>query len=93
MWDNFKHGNNDIKMVYINEKPFYEEPERCWQCPFFFDGGTPLQPNRGKGHCLLFDEMHDPHINVPRRCGKLFRKAFQMPEGSKLSVVYSERNV
>lgn len=35
----------------------------------------------------MFDEMHHSYINPPRRCQKLFNKAFRMPDGSNLVIV------
>jgi uncharacterized phage protein (TIGR01671 family) len=37
--------------------------------------------------CTLFNEMHQPYINPPKRCQKLFNKAFRMPNGSNLVIV------
>ena len=77
-------------MITINGKPFYDKPSSCYSCPFFNSGSTHLQPNTGKGLCMLFDEEHHSYINPPRRCQKLFNKAFKMPEGSNLVIVFKE---
>lgn len=74
-------------MITINETTFYDKPGSCGTCPFFVSGSTHLQPGMGKGHCIMFDEMHHSYINPPRRCQKLFNKAFRMPDGSKLVIV------
>lgn len=39
---------------------------------------------------FVFQENHRSWINPPRRCQKLFNKAFRMPEGSKLVIVRKE---
>lgn len=74
-------------MITINGKTFYDKPGSCGSCPFFFSGSTYHQPNPGKGHCQMFDELHHSYIAPPRRCQKLFNKAFSMPNGSKLVIV------
>lgn len=38
----------------------------------------------------MFQENHRSWINPPRRCQKLFNKAFRMPEGSRLVIVRKE---
>lgn len=74
-------------MITINGKVFYDKPGSCGSCSFFFCGSTHICPNRGKGICILFNEMHQPYINPPKRCQKLFNKAFRMPDGSDLVIV------
>lgn len=74
-------------MITINGKVFYDKPGSCGSCSFFFCGSTHLCPNRGKGICILFNEMHQPYINPPKRCQKLFNKALRMPDGSDLVIV------
>lgn len=74
-------------MITINGKVFYDKPGSCGSCSFFFCGSTHLCPNRGKGICILFNEMQQPYINPPKRCQKLFNKAFRMPDGSDLVIV------
>ena len=66
-------------MVRINGQTLYEEPGICGTCPFLMTGnipsplpGTPSQ----RGHCILWDETHHTWAATPRRCAKLFRKAF-----------------
>lgn len=75
-------------MIMINGKKFYDEPTSCGACPFFFNGMTdaPLSQATTKGHCMQFDEMHNSWRNVPRRCEKIFRKAFTYSEGSELVI-------
>ena len=77
-------------MITINGITFYDKPGSCGTCPFFFSGSTHYQPNWGKGYCSMFNEMHHSYINPPRRCQKLFNKAFRMPDGSKLVIVKKE---
>lgn len=74
-------------MVIINDRKFYDKPGSCDSCPFFFSGSTHLCTNKGRGICTLFNEMHQPYINPPKRCQKLFNKAFRMPNGSNLVIV------
>lgn len=74
-------------MISINGTTFYDKPGSCGSCPWFNSGSSRLSPNPGKGHCIMFDEMHHRYINPPRRCQKLFNKAFRMPEGSNLVIV------
>lgn len=77
-------------MLTINSETFYEKPGSCGTCPFFYNGATHLQSNFVQGFCRLFEENHKSYINPPRRCQKLFNKAFRMPDGSKLVVVAIE---
>lgn len=42
------------------------------------------------GFCRLFEENHKYYINPPKRCQKLFNRAFRMPEGSRLVIVKNE---
>lgn len=72
-------------MIILNGKEFYDIPGSYATCPFFLMGGHGLQYDTG--FCTLFEENHKTYINPPRRCMKLFRKAFRMPEGSELVVV------
>lgn len=81
-------------MITINGKEFYDKPGSCGTCPFFYSGDTFLSSKLGsysvKGFCTLFEENHKSYINPPRRCQKLFNKAFRMPEGSRLVIVAKE---
>ena len=77
-------------MITINGVPFHDEPGSCGTCPFFYSGSTHFIANPGKGHCTLFDEFHHSYINPPRRCRKLFKRAFGMPDGSRLCVVVND---
>lgn len=79
-------------MVTINGKTFYDKPGSCGTCPFFDNGRTSTYPGTEIGFCIIFNENHRSWINPPRRCQKLFNKAFRMPEGSKLTIVYSNEN-
>ena len=75
-------------MITINGKTFHDIPGSCATCPFFMLPGHGLQYDTG--FCNLFMENHKTWINPPKRCMKLFRKAFKSPEGSKLVIVYNE---
>lgn len=78
-------------MVTINGETFYDKPGSCGTCPFFSSGATHMFSGLdGKGHCRLFNENHSRWINPPRRCQKLFNKAFRMPEGTRLVIVEKE---
>lgn len=74
-------------MVTINGEKFYDKPGSCGTCPFFSNGATHLDPGSTRGHCRMFDEIHHSYIYPPRRCQKLFNRAFIMPEGSDLVIV------
>lgn len=74
-------------MIQINGVQFWDKPGSCGTCPFFDNGSTILSPGYVRGYCRMFDEMHNSYINPPRRCQKLFNKAFRYPDGSKLSIV------
>lgn len=73
-------------MTIINETIFYDKPGSCGTCPFFYNGSTHLRPGEVKGHCRMFDKMHKSYINPPKRCQKIFNKAFRMPDGSELVI-------
>lgn len=77
-------------MIIINGEKFYEEPTSCGTCPFLDTGTTsapvPVSPS-DKGFCRQWREPHHTWRSVPRRCGKLFRKAFtNFPDGSNLVI-------
>lgn len=78
-------------MVTINGKTFHDKPGSCGSCPFFSDGNTYLGSRLGysssMGYCMMFDENHRSWRETPRRCQKLFNKAFRMPDGSRLVIV------
>jgi hypothetical protein len=78
-------------MIWISGKEFYEKPGSCGTCPFFNSSNTFLTSKTGcysnVGFCNLFEENHKSYINPPKRCQKLFNKAFRMPEGSRLVIV------
>lgn len=78
-------------MITINDTTFYDKPGSCGTCTFFDNGRTSSFPGSEKGLCRVFDEMHRSWINPPRRCQKLFNKAFRMPEGSRLVIVRKEK--
>lgn len=73
-------------MVVINGEKFYDKPGSCGSCPFFLSGSTSLSPS-SKGVCRLWNENHKSYIYPPRRCQKLFNKAFRFPEGTELVIV------
>lgn len=73
-------------MVTINGKRFYDKPGSCGACPFMSSGRTSLTYT-DKGHCTLWDENHGLHINPPKRCQKLFNKAFRKFDGAELVIV------
>lgn len=79
-------------MIIINGHKFYEEPGSCGTCPFLLTGNTdsPMPvPHADKGLCIQWDETHHTWANTPRRCSKLFKKAFSAgyPEGTELVIV------
>lgn len=78
-------------MVTINGEIFHDKPGSCGTCPFFNSGNTYLSSrlgcNSSMGFCTVFGENHRSWINPPRRCQKLFNKAFRMPDGSYLVIV------
>lgn len=76
-------------MITINKITFYDKPGSCGTCPFFTNGASRFC-NVSKGYCRMFDEEHHSYINIPRRCQKLFNKAFRMPEGSNLVIVVKD---
>ena len=82
-------------MLIINGFKFYEEPGSCGTCPFLSTGNTNAAvptPQSDRGHCLQWDETHHTWANVPRRCAKLFKKAFSAgyPDGKELVIVKKE---
>lgn len=76
-------------MVTINGECFYEKPGSCGSCPFWKSDGSQLSPSC-EGWCYLFSERHKSYINLPRRCAKLFNKAFRFPDGARLVITASE---
>lgn len=78
-------------MITINGIPFYEKPTSCYSCPFYHSASTYSNPSTD-GMCKLFDEYHKSYINPPKRCQKLFNKAFRMPVGSNLVIVEGDAN-
>lgn len=84
-------------MITINNVAFHEEPGSCGTCPFLFIPGKDAPSflpsggdSSGKHHCTLFDEWHHSWAGCPRRCRKLFRKAFSFPDGYKLVITNRE---
>lgn len=74
-------------MITIDGEIFYNKPGSCGTCPFFDNGATSFHSGSQRGYCRMFDEMHKSYINPPKRCQKIFNKAFRMPEGSNLVIV------
>lgn len=83
-------------MITINGIRMYEEPTSCGTCPFLHTGTTdsPVSASYSKGICLQWNETHHTWRNVPKRCAKLFRRAFEMYDnsGENLVIVSKERN-
>lgn len=81
-------------MITINGKIFLDKPGSCGSCPFFSSGNTYLSSRLGcsspMGYCMMFDENHRSWRTPPRRCQKLFNKAFRMPEGSELVIIQKD---
>ena len=77
-------------MIIINGEKFYEQPTSCGTCPFLYicrtNAPVPVSSS-DMGHCLLWDEHHRSWRSVPRRCQKLFKKAFTYTEDSELVIV------
>lgn len=81
-------------MIVISGIKVYDEPTSCGTCPFLFIPGKDapsiiqnLSSGRGTSHhCTMFDEWHHTWANPPRRCAKLFKKAFRYPEGTELVI-------
>ena len=76
-------------MIIINDTPFYEKPGSCGTCPFWRSNGSHLAPSC-EGWCMQWSENHKSYINPPKRCAKLFNKAFRFPDGSRLVIVAGE---
>lgn len=76
-------------MITINGITFYEKPTSCGTCPFYHSASTHYCPS-SDGYCMMFRENHKSYIYPPRRCQKLFNKAFRMPEGSDLVIVAND---
>lgn len=79
-------------MVKINGVEFHEKPTHCYSCPFYSSGSTRLSSS-SSGVCRLFFENHKSYINTPKRCQKLFNKAFRFPEGTELVIVANTENI
>jgi hypothetical protein len=75
-------------MITINGFRFYDQPARCRDCSFYDDGTTERYEGRtpSLGLCVLWGEMHRPYCTVPRRCDKLFTKAFTFANGEELII-------
>ena len=78
-------------MLIINGIKFYEEPGTCGTCPFLFTGktNTPMLTSKDRGVCIQWNEKHHTWATVPKRCRKLFKKAFngKYPDGMELVIV------
>ncbi len=73
-------------MITINGMEFHEKPASCYSCPFYQSDSSRLAPS-ANGFCRMFEENHKSYINPPKRCQKLFNKAFRYPDGTKLVIV------
>jgi hypothetical protein len=73
-------------MITINGQRFYGIPGSCGSCSFFSNGSTDRQPGGELGHCIMFNEWHKRWCTTPRRCMKLFKKAFTFADGSELII-------
>lgn len=82
-------------MVIINGQTFYEEPGSCGTCPFLMTGNTsapmPTSPSQ-RGHCIQWNESHHTWANPPRRCAKLFKKAFELYNDTGENLVITSGN-
>jgi hypothetical protein len=71
----------------INGIRFYSQPTSCGTCPAFSCGASELSPGVTRGLCVIFDDTHHRWV-MPRRCAKLFKKAFTYPEDSELIITH-----
>lgn len=80
-------------MVTINGTRFYEQPTSCGTCPFFHNGTTsaPISAHYDKGICRQWDEMHHSWCNIPRRCQKLFKAAFEQWNDTGIDLVITKK--
>lgn len=83
-------------MLIINGHKFYEEPGSCGTCPFLLTGNTdaPIPTSASqRGLCVLMNEEHHTWAHTPRRCAKLFKKAFAAgyPDGMELVIVTKQQ--
>ena len=77
-------------MIIIDGIKFYDEPGSCGTCEFLQTGNSDIYRS-DKGFCALFEETHHTWCSVPRRCAKLFKKAFTYPDGTELVFVAKEQ--
>jgi len=81
-------------MVIINGHTFYEEPGCCGTCPFLMTGNTDV-PGIGhtaqRGLCIQWNEEHHTWAHIPRRCAKLFKRAFQLYDNSGQELVITSK--
>lgn len=82
-------------MVIINNTKFYEIPTSCGTCPFLMTGNTDV-PRVGyrtdRGLCLQWDEVHHTWTKLPRRCAKVFKKAFEQYNDSGENLVITQKD-
>lgn len=64
----------------INGKNFYEMPTMCGNCPFWLAGREDKV-----GFCTPFYKHKSRWANIPKRCDRLFSKAFEI--GGDLVIV------
>lgn len=82
-------------MVTINGHNFYEEPGSCGTCPFLLtrNTGVPgIRSNYNRGLCIQWNEEHHTWANIPRRCRKLFKRAFALYNDSGQELVITKKN-
>lgn len=72
--------------VIIDGVGFDDKPSSCGTCGFFSNGSTYHCTGSQTGHCRLFNEMHKSYRYPPRRCVKLFNKAFREYDGEELVI-------
>jgi CRISPR/Cas system CMR-associated protein Cmr3 (group 5 of RAMP superfamily) len=79
--------------ITINGFKFYDEPSSCGTCAFFNNGQTEMSAGSERGVCIAFDETHHRWKQCPRRCKRIFRKAFtQFSDGAELTIVINDNN-
>lgn len=81
-------------MLIINGFKFYEEPASCGTCPFLVTGNTNvpgISSYSDRGQCIQWDEEHHTWTHTPRRCAKLFKKAFATYNDSGINLVITRK--
>lgn len=81
-------------MVIINGKSFYEVPSSCGTCPFLLTGNTDcpgVVSAYSKGVCIQWNETHHSWANIPKRCERLFKKAFKQYNDCGMNLVITKK--